>query len=163
MPERWRASKRRAKATYELLTEISAEARRNVDERRRRGDKRSSIIDKLLNKEILADVVMSDVQLNNFVGSIQAATADTTGSAIITHILYLASHPSFQDKARKELDAVCGLDRIPKWSDFDSCPYINCIMKEGNRIHTKFVNAISAQKQKADLMAVVFPLAFHTA
>ena len=117
------------------MTDIWNEARGIVDERRNRGDERDAVIDKILDQEIVPDVPMSDAEINIFVGALQMAAADTTANQLLTHILYLAMHPGVQEKSRKELDAVCGDARIPRWSDFGSCPYVNCIIKEGNRVH----------------------------
>ena len=135
IPERFYRSQTRAKRSFEILTEIWTEARCIVDERRDRGDVRDCIIDAMLDDEIQPDAPMDDQLVNNFVGSLQMATADTTGHTLLTHIMYLAKHPHVQQKARKELDLVCGTERLPCWTDFDQLPYINCIVKEGNRIH----------------------------
>ncbi|CZR64460.1 uncharacterized protein PAC_14358 [Phialocephala subalpina] len=42
-------------------------------------------------------------------------------------------NPRVQERARQEIDACCGADRSPTWSDFAAIPYINCIIKEGMR------------------------------
>lgn len=52
---------------------------------------------------------------------------------LLTIILALTKFPEVQVRAREELDAVCGADRTPQFSDFDSLPYINCIIKEALR------------------------------
>lgn len=122
------------------MTDIWQQARGIVDERRARVDKRDSVIDNILDEKIVPDVPMSDAEVNIFVGALQMAAADTTENQLPTHILYPAKRPNVQEKARAELDAACGSDRIPRWSDFASCPYINCIVKEGNRVHAMYVS-----------------------
>jgi cytochrome P450 len=52
----------------------------------------------------------------------------------LTSILLLAKHPNVQKKAQAELDRICGTERLPRWSDHNDLPYINCIVKEGLRI-----------------------------
>jgi cytochrome P450 len=52
---------------------------------------------------------------------------------LLTLILAFTKHPEVQVKARKELDAVCGTERTPLFSDFEQLPYINCIVKEAMR------------------------------
>jgi len=52
---------------------------------------------------------------------------------ILTLILAFTKYPEVQTKARKELDAVCGTERTPLFSDFGRLPYINCIIKEALR------------------------------
>lgn len=80
------------------------------------------------------DVALTPTELSNFSAVFHEAAADTTSSMILTDILYLAKHPWAQDKARLELDRVCA-KRMPTWEDFADLPYINCIVKEGLRIH----------------------------
>lgn len=65
--------------------------------------------------------------------------AETTSSVMLSNILYLATHPWVQKRAQGELDRVCGVERMPTWSDFSELPYINCILKEGLRIRPAFV------------------------
>jgi cytochrome P450 len=134
IPDRFVPSKARAKRCYKEMTAIWTEARRRVEERRLRGDKRDSVADKVLAGDIKLDVPLSDTHLNNFLGVIHEGSADTVSGAILTTILHLAKNPWVQHKARVELDRVCGVERVPIWSDFENIPYINCIIKEGLRI-----------------------------
>lgn len=39
-------------------------------------------------------------------------------------------YPDAQSKAQAELDAVVGPDRFPKFSDRQSLPYVNAVVKE---------------------------------
>jgi cytochrome P450 len=52
---------------------------------------------------------------------------------LLTIILAITKYPEVQVKAREQLDAVCGTDRTPLFSDFEQLPYINCIIKEALR------------------------------
>lgn len=52
---------------------------------------------------------------------------------LLTLILAITKFPEVQVKAQRELDAVCGTDRMPLFSDFQNLPYINAIVKEGMR------------------------------
>lgn len=45
-------------------------------------------------------------------------------------VLAIVTHPEVQIKAQKELDSVVGRDRLPEFSDRQSLPYINAIIKE---------------------------------
>ncbi|KAF2182292.1 cytochrome P450 [Zopfia rhizophila CBS 207.26] len=134
IPDRWAPWNARAKLCYSTMTKIWAEARDKVDERRRNGDDRPSIADKLLSGATKLDTPLTYNQFNNFLGALQMGGAETTASMMLTNILYLAKHPWVQEKARVELDRVCGTERMPMWSDFSQTPYINCIVKEGLRI-----------------------------
>ncbi|KAF2871230.1 cytochrome P450 oxidoreductase-like protein [Massariosphaeria phaeospora] len=134
IPDRWAPSKDRAKRCYRTTTDTWTEARELVEQRRRNGDYRDSLCDKLLSEEIKVDVPLSYNQLSNFVGAIHQGAADTTASAIRTSILFMSKHPWVQEKAQVELDRVCGTERMPTWKDFAELPYINCIVKESLRI-----------------------------
>ncbi|GKT55878.1 cytochrome P450 [Colletotrichum tofieldiae] len=104
------------------MTDIWNEARDRVETRRRNGDKRDSLLDKLLEEDIKCDVPFSYTDLNNFLGGLHMGASDTTATATLTSILFLAKHPEFQEKARAELDRLCGTERVPKWTDFDNLP-----------------------------------------
>lgn len=92
-------------------------------------------MDGLLDDEsIKLDAAFRGIRLANFVGALMQDAAETTALTMRTSIMFLATHPSVQDKAQKELDALCGVDRVPSLADFKDLPYLNCIMKEGLRI-----------------------------
>jgi cytochrome P450 len=50
-------------------------------------------------------------ELDHYFGLLVEGMAETTSSSILTTILCLAMNPRVQEKARKELDALCGTDR----------------------------------------------------
>ncbi|KAK2007388.1 cytochrome P450 2D18 [Colletotrichum eremochloae] len=134
IPASWMESRRRGNACYQTMTDVWNEAHERVKERRDAGDKRISLMDSILEGEMEMGVPHSYTALNNFLGAVHQGAADTTATATLTSILFLAKYPQFQERARVELDRVCGFDRAPKWSDFQDLPYINCIVKEGLRI-----------------------------
>lgn len=53
-----------------------------------------------------------------------------TVSTLQTFFLTMALHPDVQRKAQVQLDEVVGTDRLPEFSDLDSLPYIDAIVKE---------------------------------
>ena len=53
-----------------------------------------------------------------------------TPSSISSFILAMVLFPHVQDKAQKEIDSVIGKDRLPRFTDRESLPYINAIVKE---------------------------------
>lgn len=73
-------------------------------------------------------------------------TCTATANMLLTLILAVTKFPEVQVKARKELDAVCGTERTPLFSDFDDLPYINCIIKEGLRWRPTFVDLLRENK-----------------
>jgi cytochrome P450 len=145
----------RAKQLKQRVDYFWADARRRLDDRRRKGDKRDSIADSLLDGATSFDVPLTDRQFNDYLGFLVAAGSDTTAGSILTSIRYLAAYPHVQKKAQAEIDNACGADRSvqilqvfvdtlaysflfcrsPVWPDHDKLPYINCIIKEGMRIN----------------------------
>jgi len=128
--------KRRAIYAGEVMSKIWAEARKRVDDRRARGDIRTSLgslADKLLDEYAEKGSILGKDELDHFFGLLVEGGAETTSSTMLTLVLCLALNPRVQVEARKELDAVCGTERMPEWSDFQRLPYINCIIKEGMR------------------------------
>jgi cytochrome P450 len=111
IPERFAYWKRRANGSYKCMDDTWSEARQRVQERRAKGKKRLSIIDSILDGEKHGDLEITDKQLNHFLGVLVEGGSDTTASATLTSVMHLALHPEVQEKARKELDAVCGTDR----------------------------------------------------
>lgn len=135
IPKKWLASTRRAQEGFDIPTRIWTRARQHIEARRNHGDKRESLMDDLLEDEsIKLDPAFQGTKLANFVGALMQAAAETSALTMRTSIMFLATHPSVQEKAQKELDALCGVRRVPTFADFQNLPYINCIMKEGLRI-----------------------------
>lgn len=52
---------------------------------------------------------------------------------MLTFFLAMTLYPEIQRRAHRELHEVVGSDRLPKFSDRDSLPYINAIIKESLR------------------------------
>jgi cytochrome P450 len=134
IPKRWNLANTRAEEGFSIPTRIWTEARERVESRRNQGDKRESLMDQLLDGGTELDATFHGTKLANFVGALMQGAAETSALAMRTNIMFLATHPWVQDKAQKELDALCGVDRVPTFSDFKNLPYINCIIKEGLRI-----------------------------
>jgi len=128
-----------------------SKAREMVENRRQRGDIRDSIVDLKLAQYEKDGWPMSQYAFNNLFGELLEAGADSasqkklgskenanhaaiaTANMLLTIILAVTKFPEVQVKARQELDAVCGTERTPLFSDFDKLPYINCIIKEALR------------------------------
>jgi cytochrome P450 len=109
-----------------------------VEARRKEGDDRNSIADRILSGGIKLESAWTGTETSNYFAVFHEAASDTTSSMTLTDILYLAKNPWVQDKAQVELDRVCG-ERMPTWEDFKDLPYINCIVKEGLRIRPVYV------------------------
>eukprot|EP00753_Platysulcus_tardus_P011500 PLAT3293.1.p1 GENE.PLAT3293.1~~PLAT3293.1.p1 ORF type:complete len:514 (-),score=-93.25 PLAT3293.1:19-1560(-) len=65
--------------------------------------------------------------------SAYAAGSDTTVAACHVFMLAMAMYPGVQKRAQAELGDVVGPTRLPDFSDRDSLPYINALIKELSR------------------------------
>ncbi|KAI0259753.1 cytochrome P450 [Gloeopeniophorella convolvens] len=61
--------------------------------------------------------------------------SDTTVSVLQTFILAMLKYPEVQREAQAEIDNVVGNSRLPDFSDQDSLPYVNAVLKEALRWH----------------------------
>src|SRR5258706_8768921 len=131
IPASLAAWKRRAISAGAVMDNVWGKARRIIDQRRARGERRNCIIDNLLDEYEKKGSPFTEHGFNNLMGEVVEGGADTTSAQLLTLILAFALNPHVQERARKEIDACCGAERSPTWSDFAEMPYINCIVKEG--------------------------------
>ncbi|KAJ0413479.1 cytochrome P450 [Aspergillus carlsbadensis] len=132
-PTRFSYWKKRALASREAMDAIWGEARAFVEDRRKRGIKRDCIADKLLDEYEAKGSPFTQHAFDMLLGELVEGGAETTSSSLLTVVLALARNPTIQERARQEIDPICGTDRSPTWTDFDTMPYVNCIVKEGMR------------------------------
>ncbi|KEF57227.1 uncharacterized protein A1O9_07417 [Exophiala aquamarina CBS 119918] len=126
--------KKRALQAGDTMDAVWDRARKIVDTRRAKGDKRDCIADRLLDEYNEKGFPMSQHAFNNLIGELVEGGADTTAAQLLTMVLALARNPEVQKKARAEIDPLCGASRSPQMSkDFASLPYINAVIKEGMR------------------------------
>lgn len=133
IPTSMAAWKRRAIAAGVVMDTVWGKARDIVDQRRAVGDKRNCIADSLIDQYEEKGWPMPQHGFNNLIGEMVEGGADTTAAQLLSLILAFATHPEVQVKARIEIDALCGTERSPLWSDLKELPYINAIIKEGMR------------------------------
>ena len=134
--------KRRAIDAGKTMDSVWTTARQRVEDRRTKGERRNCIIDNLLDQYEISGWPLSQHGFNNLMGELIEGGADTTSAQLLTLILAFALHPDVQTKARAEIDAVCGTERSPVWTDFSQLPYINSIIKEGMRWRPVAVTAL---------------------
>ncbi|THU99913.1 cytochrome P450 [Dendrothele bispora CBS 962.96] len=72
--------------------------------------------------------------LKNVCGVAYIAGTDTTSSLLLSIIVALVCYPEIQKKAQSELDTVVGQGRLPDFSDRKRLPYIECVLKETQRM-----------------------------
>ncbi|OQV00569.1 hypothetical protein CLAIMM_06049 [Cladophialophora immunda] len=79
--------------------------------------------------------VMSDTQRLFVFGTLMEAGSDTSRVTLGQIIAGAATYPDWVNRARDELDKVCGhnAERLPQWEDRDQLPYITAVVKEGFR------------------------------
>jgi cytochrome P450 len=63
-------------------------------------------------------------------GSIYVAGADTTVSSMMTFLIACLVHPEAQKKARDEIDANVGRERLPTFEDRPRLPFVDAMCKE---------------------------------
>ncbi|TFK74232.1 cytochrome P450 [Pluteus cervinus] len=69
--------------------------------------------------------VISDVTVMTY-----AAGSDTTAAAFLSFVLAMAIYPDVQRKAREEILALTGGERLPVHEDRDSLPYLEAVYRE---------------------------------
>ncbi|KAJ5698623.1 cytochrome P450 [Penicillium macrosclerotiorum] len=62
--------------------------------------------------------------------ALYAGGADSTAAGLSFFILAMTAYPEVQKKAQEEIDRVIGSDRLPGFSDRESLPYIEAVLKE---------------------------------
>ncbi|KAJ7451201.1 cytochrome P450 [Mycena galericulata] len=68
------------------------------------------------------------------------AGAETTAAALSVFILAMRLYPAVMRKARAEIDAVVGRDRMPTFADRDRLPYIGARLDTNERVlYTNFI------------------------
>ncbi|KAJ3782487.1 cytochrome P450 [Lentinula aff. detonsa] len=68
--------------------------------------------------------------IRNCAGLAYAAGTESIASSLSSFMLAMMLYPEVQEKARQELDAVVGLERLPDFSDRGTLPYIDAVVKE---------------------------------
>lgn len=66
-------------------------------------------------------------------GTILEAGSDTTSNTLAAFLQAMLLYPAVQERARQELDSVCGTERSPTLEDADRLPYIRACAKESLR------------------------------
>ncbi|KDQ17442.1 hypothetical protein BOTBODRAFT_172482 [Botryobasidium botryosum FD-172 SS1] len=83
--------------------------------------------------QLLEDVDANEEDIKWVTGAMYGAGVDTISESIISFILAMASYPGVQKRAQEEIDRVVGTDRLPKFEDRPSLPYVECLFKENLR------------------------------
>ncbi|KAF4634650.1 hypothetical protein G7Y89_g3439 [Cudoniella acicularis] len=76
---------------------------------------------------------MTLADIKGAAGAISIAGGNTTWSTIVVCILHLILYPEVQRKAKAEIDAVTGGDRLPTFGDREKMPYLEYVIEETTR------------------------------
>ncbi|CAP92710.1 Steroid 17-alpha-hydroxylase/17,20 lyase [Penicillium chrysogenum] len=117
------------KALYGSFRRRAIEARRQAEQSSQ--SRARTFIDHVLDLQEKAS--LTDNQVDFLGGVMMEGGSDTGSTMLLVMIQALVQHPEVQERARAELDAVCGEDRSPTWADFSRLPYINMVVKETMR------------------------------
>ncbi|KAJ3552876.1 hypothetical protein NM688_g3920 [Phlebia brevispora] len=76
---------------------------------------------------------LTELELAYAVSAAFGAGIDTTVATMEVFLVAIMRFPDAARKAREEIDRVVGRDRLPKFEDMDSLPYIRAFIKEVQR------------------------------
>ncbi|KAH0839032.1 O-methylsterigmatocystin oxidoreductase [Fonsecaea pedrosoi] len=137
------------KATLDTVSELPY---KYVQQKLRGGVAEPSYLSKLLQTEDgspLSPEAADVAQWSSF--SLYAGGADTTVSSMACFVLAMTLNPEVQRKAQAEIDAVVGSSRLPTFSDRESLPYVNALVKEVLRWHPVGPMGVPHLTTKADV------------
>ncbi|XP_071805874.1 cytochrome P450 2U1-like [Asterias amurensis] len=80
------------------------------------------------------DDVFDDESLKGMLFDLFVAGTDTTSTALLWFLMYMARHPDTQRKVQAEIDDVIARSRQPSMSDSPNMPYTNAVMLEVQRM-----------------------------
>jgi len=76
------------------------------------------------------DRAEAEKTLAGALGSIYVAGADTTVTTMLTLLIACMVHPEAQKRARDQIDAVVGRERLPSFEDRSRLPFVDAMCKE---------------------------------
>ncbi|CAL9133973.1 unnamed protein product [Musa textilis] len=113
------------------------ESEENLDlqgfDRRLEDDLLDMLID--ISEDASAEARLTRDNIKAFVMDIFVAGTDTSAITMEWALAELINHPEILRKAREELDAVVGKNRLVEESDIPNLPYLRSIVKETLRLH----------------------------
>ncbi|KAF7374525.1 O-methylsterigmatocystin oxidoreductase [Mycena sanguinolenta] len=96
-----------------------------VKQNMRDGTDSTSVVARLLDDNFYDEDAIQDVAVTAY-----AAGADTTVSSLASFFLAMALYPEIQKKAQTEIDTAIGTDRLPKFEDRPSLPFVEALYRE---------------------------------
>ncbi|KAF9891620.1 hypothetical protein FE257_003631 [Aspergillus nanangensis] len=123
----------RGERIFEKTRKVYKRELDRLEQRIRDGTQRRCFgVDFLESKEVQK---MDEIQKLFVFGSLMEAGSDTSRVTIGQIIAGAITYPDWVQRARAELDSVCGAngERLPQWEDRSRLPYITAVVKEGFR------------------------------
>ncbi|KAG1735601.1 cytochrome P450 [Suillus paluster] len=113
-----------------LVKEVMEKPFEYVKKQMAEGVARPSMVSDFLSQGDESHVRAHEQSMKEVAATAYIAGSETTSSTINMLLLALLLYPEVQTRARAEIDAVCGSDRIPTFHDRNSLPYIEAICRE---------------------------------
>ena len=122
---------RRGNQIYEETRSVYALELQMLKERKAAGKQRPCFATDLLEKSKELEA-WGETQTLYVFGTLMEAGTDTTRVSIAQAVAAMAAYPDWVDRARKELDEICGhnAERLPGFEDRQNMPYMNAVTKE---------------------------------
>ena len=125
------------KETDQYVSKLVAQHKKTVDDGEVKGlvDLYLQEIEQTKNDPNMSSVINED-NLIAFADNLFIAGTETSSNTLSWCILYMIARPELQKRIRSEVDAVCGRDRLPSYSDRESMPFTVAVILEVQRLHT---------------------------
>ncbi|KAI4524259.1 cytochrome P450 [Schizophyllum commune Loenen D] len=96
--------------------------------------KPSLVADVVLEEEARAQrgesPLLTPERIQGIIGAVYGAAQETTADTLVVFTFAITMHPEVQKKAKAELNAVLGPDRLPEIADREDLPYIERVVQE---------------------------------
>ncbi|KAF7374506.1 O-methylsterigmatocystin oxidoreductase [Mycena sanguinolenta] len=109
----------------QLIKEMREAPFNFVKQNIRDGTDSTSVVARLFGSNRYDEDAIQDVA-----GTAYAGGADTSISSLASFFLAMALYPDIQKKAQTEIDTVIGTDRLPKFEDRPSLPFVEALYRE---------------------------------
>ncbi|KAH7922947.1 cytochrome P450 [Leucogyrophana mollusca] len=79
--------------------------------------------------------VVTERAIKNSAGAAFSAGAESTHGTLMTFLYAMILNPGVRQRAQAEIDSIVGNDRLPRFEDRASLPYVDAILRETLRWH----------------------------
>jgi cytochrome P450 len=131
IPERfWGNWRTRAARLRKRILDFHGPLVDRVIERRKNeaGGDRGSFIDGVLNQQHKLNLSRPEIEI--MCGNLLEGGTDTMATTLLVFCQAMATHPSVQEDAQREMDTVLSDTELPTWEHREKLPYVASITKE---------------------------------